>query len=210
MKFRRKQMIVKGRFQSGYIGWFLLTTIVIATLALVIMYWGVWRSSINEFSTQRITEDMGLAKRIQEYEAMRQQVGSPDAAHRRAMELFAWNQQETVKEILQSARNRMIPATVIVIAICFVASLMLSHRIAGPIWKMEKNLRALNSGNLDVSFRIRKRDEFHSLAAELEEHTGRLKELLNRLEILGRELADVPGTEKARKKKKKAISSFKK
>ena len=67
MKFRRKQMIVKGRFQSGYIGWFLLTTIVIATLALVIMYWGVWRSSINEFSTQRITEDMGLAKRIQEY-----------------------------------------------------------------------------------------------------------------------------------------------
>ncbi len=210
MKFRRKQMIVKGRFQSGYIGWFLLTTIVIATLALVIMYWGVWRSSINEFSTQRITEDMGLAKRIQEYEAMRQQVGSPDAAHRRAMELFAWNQQETVKEILQSARNRMIPATVIVIAICFVASLMLSHRIAGPIWKMEKNLRALNSGNLDVSFRIRKRDEFHSLAAELEEHTGRLKELLNRLEILGRELADVPGTEKARSTLEKAISSFKK
>jgi len=209
MKFRRKQMIVKGRFQSGYIGWFLLTTIVIATLALVIMYWGVWRSSINEFSTQRITEDMGLAKRIQEYEAMRQQVGSPDAAHRRAMELFAWNQQETVKEILQSARNRMIPATVIVIAICFVASLMLSHRIAGPIWKMEKNLRALNSGNLDVSFRIRKRDEFHSLAAELEEHTGRLKELLNRLEILGRELADVPGTEKARSTLEKAISSFK-
>jgi len=209
MKFRRKQMIVQGRFQSGYIGWFLLTTIVIAVLAFVIMYWGVWKSSLNEFSSQRITEDMGLARRIQEYEAMRQQVGSPNAAHRCAMELFAWNQQETVKEILRTSRNRMIPATVIVIVVCFIASLLLSHRIAGPIWKMEKNLRALNSGNLDVNFRIRKRDEFHLLAAGLEEHAVRLKELLNRLEILGKELADVPGTEKARNALERALSDFK-
>lgn len=209
MKFRRKQMVVKGRFQSSYIGWFLLTTIVIAILAFVIMYWGVWKASLGEFSSQRITEDMGLARRIQEYEAMRQQVGSPDAAHKRAMELFALNQQETVKEILQTSRNRMIPATVIVLVVCFIVSLMLSHRIAGPIWKMEKNLRALNSGNLDVNFHIRKRDEFHLLAAALEEHAGRLKELLNKLEALSRELADVPGTEKIRSTLEEAIGDFK-
>lgn len=42
-----------------------------------------------------------------------------------------------------------------------------SHSIAGPVYRMTKDVQAVLEGNLDVRIRLRKGDHFHALADEI-------------------------------------------
>jgi methyl-accepting chemotaxis protein len=55
----------------------------------------------------------------------------------------------------------------LVTAAIAVISVLFSHRIAGPMYRMEKNLDAIASGDLTVNTRFRGRDQLSTLADEL-------------------------------------------
>ncbi len=89
-----------------------------------------------------------------------------------------------------------------------VMTLLMSHRIAGPLWRIERCARAIGAGDLSFLIRLRKNDEMRRLAdrmndmiAELRgfvEELGRQHELLERdirhMKELGTR-ADVPAEE---------------
>lgn len=52
------------------------------------------------------------------------------------------------------------------IAVTFVLSLFISHRIAGPIYKLRKSFGAVRSGDLTQEIHFREKDHFQELAQD--------------------------------------------
>ena len=64
-------------------------------------------------------------------------------------------------------------------------SIFISHKIAGPAYRLEHNIRLMAKGDLTVCSRVRKNDEFQSLAGSVESLTERLNdEFRNNRELL--------------------------
>ncbi len=58
---------------------------------------------------------------------------------------------------------------VIFLFVTFLISIFMSHRIAGPIYKLSKTLRELKNGNIDQELHFRDKDHFRDLAIEYNE-----------------------------------------
>lgn len=67
------------------------------------------------------------------------------------------------------------PALAVLIPAAAVFSIYLTHRLAGPLFRLEQTARELIRGNLALRIRLRKGDELHELA-------GLLNEVLDTLE----------------------------
>lgn len=80
--------------------------------------------------------------------------------------------------------RRIWPAVLFVLAGLFLYTAFLSHRIAGPIYRINEVLQALLRGEYPGSVRLRKGDHFHQTA-----------ELLERLsrQLAGQREGDPPG-----------------
>ncbi len=56
------------------------------------------------------------------------------------------------------------PALLCISIVVFVGTILLSHRIAGPMYRFEKTIETLTTGDFSIRIRLRKRDEFHEFA----------------------------------------------
>jgi len=74
--------------------------------------------------------------------------------------------------------RRAMPVLVPLVFVLFAHSIVVSHRIAGPLYRMTTVLRALAAGDLTQRFRIRPRDYLQVEATELQ---GAIQELHGRL-----------------------------
>lgn len=66
------------------------------------------------------------------------------------------------------------------VAITFLISLFISHKIAGPIYKLGLFLDEAKSGRLDQKLRFRKSDHFQELASGYNEMVKGLQELMGK------------------------------
>jgi methyl-accepting chemotaxis protein len=82
---------------------------------------------------------------------------------------------------------------VIFLAVTFLISVFMSHRIAGPLYKLGRFFEQTKAGNLQHELRFRKRDHFQDLAEQynemirglrglLETNIGRIGEAVARIE----------------------------
>lgn len=56
------------------------------------------------------------------------------------------------------------PALGTVVAILGVVSIFVTHKIAGPVYRFKRDLSEVCAGNLDISFKLRRRDDLKDLA----------------------------------------------
>ena len=59
------------------------------------------------------------------------------------------------------------PALGSVVAILGVVSIFVTHKIAGPVYRFKRDLSEVCAGNLDISFKLRRRDDLKDLAESL-------------------------------------------
>jgi len=65
---------------------------------------------------------------------------------------------------------------IVVIGIAtIIVTLFTSHRIAGPLYRMDKDVQEVAAGNLAKRFNLRQGDEIRPLAASLDMMAGRLR-----------------------------------
>jgi methyl-accepting chemotaxis protein len=78
-----------------------------------------------------------------------------------------------------------------------LASMFLTHRIAGPLYRFEKSIEEMRKGNFNFEIRLRSKDEAKELAGMLNEFNAELSSLLRESRELadgvGRHLADARG-----------------
>jgi len=77
------------------------------------------------------------------------------------------------------------PALIALIVAAAFFSVYLTHRLAGPLYRIEQVARAMTQGNLSLRIRLRKGDELHELASLVNEVLGALDGAF--LEIRGSE-----------------------
>jgi len=65
-------------------------------------------------------------------------------------------------------------------------SIFLTHKVAGPIFKMGQYIRELQKGDLTVRIKFRKFDEIHHLAGEFNEMVSALEERVSKIKRLVR------------------------
>ena len=75
----------------------------------------------------------------------------------------------------------VLPALAVLIPAAAVFSIYLTHRLAGPLFRIEQTAREMIQGNLALRIRLRRGDELHELA-------GLVNEALNMLEQAFREI----------------------
>lgn len=61
----------------------------------------------------------------------------------------------------------------ILLLIFWVSALELSHRVAGPLYRMEKELDEVIAGNKREPIKLRKNDEFQTLVSKINKLIGR-------------------------------------
>lgn len=90
----------------------------------------------------------------------------------------------------------LLPAVIVSVVIGLVLALCLSlflpHKIAGPLFRLERDMTdKLGEGNLTVKFVVRKNDEFKELADTLNVMTGKLKAKVERIKTASDELSSL-------------------
>lgn len=84
---------------------------------------------------------------------------------------------------------------IVLIGLATIAvTLFTSHRIVGPLYRMEQDIRAVASGNLTIRFHTRKTDELKALSESLEDMTGALKGDIERMKSAVAELEGIAGS----------------
>jgi methyl-accepting chemotaxis protein len=85
-------------------------------------------------------------------------------------------------------------------AVTIIVTLFISHRIAGPLYRLEKDIAEVNNGNLTVEIHVRKKDELQELARSLNQMLKSIRSTLSELnkEIKSITLAAIPEKEQQR------------
>jgi methyl-accepting chemotaxis protein len=81
--------------------------------------------------------------------------------------------------LLRDANVKALLSTLIIIPFAVWFSVVLSHRIAGPWYRLEMILKYLADGDLSQDIHLRRNDEFQSLALSLNTVVQNLREVAN-------------------------------
>lgn len=184
---RRRQFFINKPFQLRYMLYVSLPLVVICGVSFFSLYLGIWADILSSFSDQKIQENLITATRMVQYEEVRQN-SAPNGVISvfKSAEKLSDRQQEVFKEILNKA-NRNI-ALKIAFLLFFVAwgTIYISHKIAGPIYHMIRVGREIEGGNYRARIALRKGDEAHPLAeqlnatyASIEKRMGLIKQWAN-------------------------------
>ncbi len=73
------------------------------------------------------------------------------------------------------------PALIGLIVMAALFSIFLTHRLAGPLYRLEKSAKDLAQGNLALRIRLRRRDELQELAGLLNEAVVRIDDAMGEI-----------------------------
>ena len=180
--YKRKNYLINRKFQLKY-------TFAIVAMLLVVMlvtgfglYMGMWGSIIENLSMFQVSHNIENARRIADYENVRYKKGDYrlEKIFREA-ELLSAQEKDTLKGVLQSVNRSLVPKVAVLVALIFLAGIIISHKLAGPMYRIEKSAEAIQHGDLRVNFKIRKNDEMRNVAGALEEMVGVLHEDIKKM-----------------------------
>ncbi|MEA3489423.1 MAG: HAMP domain-containing protein [Candidatus Omnitrophota bacterium] len=122
---------------------------------------------------------------------------------------------ENSRLIMKSTADFILPAVLLASVVMIVliglatiaATLFTSHRIAGPLYRLEKDIEEITSGNLKKRFHLRKTDEIKALAESLNNMAETLRSDIDKVKngISDLESGAVSGEMKDRLKNIKAL-----
>ena len=180
--YKRKNYLINRKFQLKY-------TFAIVAMLLVVMlvtgfglYMGMWGSIIENLSMFQVSHNIENARRITDYENARYRKGDYrlEKIFREA-ELLSAQEKDTLKGVLKSVNRSLVPKVAVLVALIFLAGILISHKLAGPMYRIEKSAEAIQHGDLRVNFKIRRGDEMRNVAGALEEMVEVLHEDIKKM-----------------------------
>jgi methyl-accepting chemotaxis protein len=184
---KRRIYLINKKLQLKYAALLVITLTVVSFFVGAILYTGIWSFALREFSDFIIAEKISTVERIIAYESARYgkeyHITPPDELLEESKRLSE-HEKESIKEILKKVNLKLLPRLFLVVLVIGLASIFLTHRIAGPLYRFRKNVKAISEGDLSVKFNIRRGDEFRELADELSVMTKRLLDVIVRFREL--------------------------
>ncbi|MDD5424063.1 MAG: methyl-accepting chemotaxis protein [Candidatus Omnitrophica bacterium] len=168
---RRRSFFVDPGLQLRYMAAIILCMLLASFLTGVLVYFGVWGGAVSELSEWKIAGKLAAASRLKDYDG--QKFGIPAESmpnfHLKEARMLSADGQNAVLYVLNDTNGQLMTVALIMAAVIGAASIFLSHRIAGPVSRIEKSVNAMTGGNLTSSFRLRKGDELKGLSVKLDD-----------------------------------------
>lgn len=83
--------------------------------------------------------------------------------------------QGRLVSIVNAVNFRILLSVILITPLIAVIGIFLSHRIAGPLFRIERFLNDMTQGDLSSILTLRRNDELHTLADSINNMTGSLK-----------------------------------
>ena len=185
---KRTHYLINRGFQLKYTLAIVVTILAVMLVSGVGLYVGMWSSIIENFSQFKVSEDLENAKRIAGYEEARYKKGDLrlEKIFREA-ELLSAREKETLHKALKSVNRSLFPKVIILVVVIFIGGILISHRIAGPMYRFAKSAEAISKGDLSVNFFVRKSDEMQDTAMTLGEMVESLRKDIKEVKKLAEE-----------------------
>lgn len=180
--YRRRNYLIKKHFQLKYTVSIVATLLIVMLVSGVGLYIGMWGSIIENFSKFKVSQELETAKRIAGYEQARYAKGDYRLERIfREAELLSEREKTAMKNALAGVNRSLLPKVLALACFIFIGGIFLSHKIAGPMYRIETSAEAIREGDLRVNFKIRKGDELKETASVLEEMAGSLRDDIQKI-----------------------------
>lgn len=179
---KRRHYFIKKKFQLKYTLSIVGTLLVVMLVSGLGLYLGMWGSIIENFSKFKVSQDLETVKRISDYESARYKKGDYriEKIFREA-ELLSAKEQDALHQALSSVNKSLIPKVIVLSILIFIGGIFLSHRIAGPMYRIERSAEAIRNGDLRVNFKTRRGDELKETTTALENMVETLHEDIRKI-----------------------------
>jgi len=87
---------------------------------------------------------------------------------------------DTLAEIFDRTNRQLMYSTAVLILFIAIASIFVSHKVAGPVYRFEQSVRAIAEGDLTLRIKLRKGDEMMELADMFNHMTSTLEDIMAR------------------------------
>ena len=190
MRERRKHFLINKSLQFRYMIYISATLFVVSIAIMISLYFGIWGGVLDAFSNDQIRNDLLTASRMVEYEKARitsQEKPSPSLSFFKQAEKLSNHQREAFKNILDETNRKLLKRFLFLLILIAWASIYITHKIAGPLYRIHTVLGELGRGNLTVRARLRKSDQVQSLASQFNQAAEFLDHFFCRLKNILRE-----------------------
>ncbi|MDD5422694.1 MAG: HAMP domain-containing protein [Candidatus Omnitrophica bacterium] len=194
-KYRRTNYFIKKKFQLKFTFSIVATLLIVMFVSGVGLYMGLWGSIIENFSKFKVSENLENVARITGYEEARFKKGDYrlEKIFREA-ELLSDKDRYVLRRAMASVNRSLIPKILLLALFLFIGGIFASHKIAGPIYRIEQSAEAIREGDLRVNFHIRKDDELKEAALVLEDMVESLRGDILKIKAISIALEDKIGS----------------
>lgn len=169
MRERRKHFLINKSLQFRYMLYISLTLFIVSMAIMISLYFGIWGGILDAFSNDQIRNDLLTASRMVEYEKARitsEEKSNPSLSFFKQAEKLSNHQREAFKNILDETNHKLLKRFLFLLVLIAWASIYITHKIAGPLYRIHVVLRELGRGNLTVRAHLRKGDQVQFLASQ--------------------------------------------
>jgi len=189
-RHHRTRYLVRQGLQLRYLSVIVVSMVLASLVTGSLLYFDIWSTVIPEFSQARLAEKLEIAGHLHDYESARGiRQEHPELRLFHEAQLLSGHEQAVVANVLRSANTRVLPKIIILAALIAMASLLMSHRIAGPIYRFIASARAMGRGDLTVKFSLRKDDELSDLADALDQMARALRKQIAQASASAQEMS---------------------
>ena len=184
--YKRRQYLVNKKMQVRYMAMVCIALIFVSGFSIFAMYFGIWGSVIDEFSNESIRYQLLTAARMTDYEYARRPFSErrfSTLALFKETDVLSQRQREIFSDILGRTNKRLFWKLALLVVFITAWAMFITHRIAGPLYRIDQCMKKITSGDLTVRGHLRKGDQaveimktFNDMAESLEGSVKRLKQ----------------------------------
>ena len=97
--------------------------------------------------------------------------------------------QYKLSPIMKTIRRSLISNLILMTPLLIILSIFLSHKIAGPIYRLETDIEELSKGNLRKRVRLRKGDELKTIANQINNLASVIDRTIGESKFTAREIS---------------------
>lgn len=189
MKNRRKHFLIDRPLQFRYMAWILLILLTVTGALFASLYYGVWGQAVKEFSDESVRNMLSLTSRLEDYDAARYQTNQegPRLAFVKDTERFSEREREIIQALLNRSHKRLLVLIFPLIILIGWGTIFLSHKIAGPLYHVNRILQQFGRKDLTARVHLRKYDEAKNLAENFNQLAGELDRSVSKMKKMVRE-----------------------
>ncbi|PKK91468.1 MAG: hypothetical protein CVV64_06855 [Candidatus Wallbacteria bacterium HGW-Wallbacteria-1] len=98
---------------------------------------------------------------------------------------------DTLAEIFDRTNRQLLYSTAVLTLFIAIASIFVSHKVAGPVYRFEQSVKAIAEGDLTLRIKLRKGDEMMELADMFNHMTTTLETLVVSEQAKTRHLGEI-------------------